>query len=243
MLDLARSRKEGPNNAIIGWYRYFYAEPKTGTEMDKNGAARQIKTFIAVGGLLAALAWTSPSLAQQFNVPEGFVIAPGADTSTSDAWTPLTVVRPVEGPFSELSTISLRTVRGEVTDPDAWLAARLTAQIGDPAAVEDFFSSPDSPFSDPVFDALKKSLPELFAGLQNLGRIPLHFCEEPTTGYNASGEFRELFCNYNFGPVRQFVVLRLQDSGKGWYFTEIKTMNERRLRHLVAIANSFTVSN
>ena len=50
----------------------------------------------------------------------------------------------------------LRAVRGEVADPDAWLAARLTAQIGDPAAVEEVFSSPDSPFSDPVFDALKK---------------------------------------------------------------------------------------
>jgi hypothetical protein len=211
--------------------------------MDKNKAAAHAKYFTAVGGLLFALAWASPGIAQQFDIPEGFVIAPGADTAKSEDWTPLTVVRPVEGPFSELSTISLRTVRGDVSDPDGWLAARLTAQIGDPAAVEDVFSSPDSPFSDPVFDALKKSLPALFAGLQNLGRIPLHFCEAPTTGYNASGEFRELFCNYNFGPVRQFVVLRLQDSGKGWYFTEIKTMNERRLRHLVAIANSFTVTN
>lgn len=220
-----------------------YAETKTGAEMDHSRAAKRIKYLAAVGGLFSALAWPAPGMAQQFDVPEGFVIAPGADTARSQDWTPLTVVRPVEGPFSELSTISLRAVHGDVSDPDAWLAARLTAQIGDPAAIEDVFSSPDSPFSDPVFDALKKSLPELFAGLQNLGRIPLYFCEEPTTGYNASGDFRELFCNYNFGPVRQFVVLRLQNSGKGWYFTEIKTMNERRLRHLVAIANSFTVSD
>ncbi len=211
--------------------------------MAKYRAATRFNYLVAVTGLLAGLAWASTGAAQQFDVPEGFVIAPEADTGTSNDWTPVTAVRPVEGPFSDLSTISLRAVRGEVTDPDAWLAARLTAQIGDPAAVEEIFSSPDSPFSDPVFDALKKSLPELFAGLQNLGKIPLHFCEDPTTGYNASGEFRELFCNYNFGPVRQIVVLRLQDSGKGWYFTEIKTMNERRLGHLVAIANSFTVSN
>ncbi len=203
----------------------------------------RIRYFVAMTGVLATLSWTSAASAQQFDVPEGFVIAPEADTATSNDWTPITAVRPVEGPFSELSTISLRAVRGDVTDPEAWLTRRLTAEIGDPGAVEEVFSSPDSPFSDPVFDALKKSLPDLFAGLQNLGRIPLHFCEDPTTGYNASGEFRELFCNYNFGPVRQFVVLRLQDSGNGWYFTEIKTMNERRLRHLVAIANSFTVSN
>lgn len=211
--------------------------------MVKIKTKARVKYLAAATGMLAAIAWTSGVTAQQFDVPEGFVVAPEADTATSKDWTPITAIRPVEGPFSELSTISLRAVRGDVPNPEAWLAERLTAQIGDPAAVEEVFSSPDSPFSDPVFDALKKSLPDLFAGLQNLGRIPLHFCEEPTTGYNASGEFQELFCNYNFGPVRQFVVLRLQDSGNGWYFTEIKTMNERRLRHLVAIANSFTVSN
>jgi hypothetical protein len=211
--------------------------------MLKIKIATPIKYFVAGAGLLAALAWTSTSQAQQFDIPEGFVIVPGAETVASKDWEPVLVVRPVEGPFSELSTIALRAVRGKVTDPDTWLAARLTAQLGDPAAVEEVFTSPDSPFTDPVFNALKKSLPELFAGLQDLGRIPLSFCEEPITGYNASGEFRELYCNYNFGPIRQFVVLRLQDSDKGWYFTEIRTMNERRLRHLIAIANSFTVSN
>ena len=204
---------------------------------------KHLKSLAVAVSLLMGLSWSSAGAAQQFEVPDGFVIAPEADTATSEDWTSVTAVRPIEGSFSELSTISLRAVKGVVSDPEAWLTKRLTAQIGDPAAVEEVFSSPDSPFSDPVFDALKKSLPELFAGLQNLGRIPLHFCEEPTIGYNASGEFRELFCNFNFGPVRQFVVLRLQDSGKGWYFTEIKTMNERRLRHLVAIANSFTVTN
>jgi hypothetical protein len=203
--------------------------------------AAHIINVVLLTGLLSA--WTSTVQAQQFDIPQGFVIVPNDDPVSSQDWVPVLLVRPVEGPFSELSTIALRAVRGDVTDPDAWLAARLTAQLGDPAAVEEVFTSPDSPFSDPVFDALKKSLPDLFASLQDIGRIPLSFCEEPITGYNASGEFRELFCNYNFGPIRQFVVLRLQDSGKGWYFTEIRTMNERRLRHLVAIANSFTVSN
>jgi len=191
---------------------------------------------------LIALA-TTPARAQQFDVPEGVIVVPEADTEVSSDWTRVTAIRPADGPFAELSTIALRAVRGDVADPDAWLTARLTAQIGNPQSVEEMFNSPDSPFSDPVFDALKKSLPELFAGLQDLGRIPLHFCEDPTTGYNASGEFRELYCNYNFGPLRQFVVLRLQGTSKGWYFTEIKTMNERRLRHLIAIANSFTVSD
>ncbi len=211
--------------------------------MVKTRLATAFKCSLAGAGLLAALVGAPASQAQQFDIPEGFVVVPNGDPVISKDWEPVLVVRPVEGPFSELSSIALRAVRGDVTNPDEWLAARLTAQLGDPVAVEEVFTSPDSPFSDPVFDALKKSLPELFASLQDLGRIPLSFCEEPITGYNATGEFRELYCNYNFGPIRQFVVLRLQDSEKGWYFTEIRTMNERRLRHLIAIANSFTVSN
>ena len=72
------------------------------------------------------LAWSTSSMAQQFDVPEGFVVSPEADTAISEDWEPLTAVRPVEGPFSKLSTISLRAVRGDVTDPDAWLAANGT---------------------------------------------------------------------------------------------------------------------
>lgn len=208
---------------------------------------RIIRLAVSSGLAIAIVAITtlaaSPALAQRFDVPEGFIVVPEADTAVSPDWTPVTAIRPADGPFSELSTIALRAVRGNVADPDAWLKARLSAEIGNPKSAEEIFTSPDSPFSDPVFDALKKSLPELFAGLQDIGRIPLQFCEDPTTGYNASGEFRELYCNYNFGPLRQFVVLRLQDTDKGWFFTEIKTMNERRLRHLIAIANSFTVAN
>ena len=132
--------------------------------MVKNTTATPFKYLVAGAGLLATLAWTSTGQAQQFDIPEGFVVVPNGDPVSSQDWVPVLVVRPVEGPFSELSTISLRAVRDKVTDPDAWLAARLTAQLGDPAAVEEVFTSPDSPFTDPVFDALKKSLPDLFAG-------------------------------------------------------------------------------
>ena len=52
--------------------------------MDKSKIAARIKYFGAVGGLIAALAGASPGLAQQFDVPEGFVIVPGADTARSE---------------------------------------------------------------------------------------------------------------------------------------------------------------
>ena len=101
--------------------------------MDRSKVYARVKYFIAIGGLLVALAWTSLGSAQQFNLPGSFAIPPGADTARSEDWTPLTIVQPIEGPFSELSTILLRTVRSEVTTPDIWLTARLTAQISDRA--------------------------------------------------------------------------------------------------------------
>jgi hypothetical protein len=35
------------------------------------------------------------------------------------------------------------------------------------------------------------------------------------------------------------MLLRLQKVGSDWYYTEIKTANDRRLRELVSIANTF----
>ena len=111
-----------------------------------------------------------------------------------------------------------------------------------PGDIEAVLNSPDSPFSDPAFDVLRRALPELFESLRRVGELPLEFCDPPTTGYNASGAFRERFCTFAIGPVRRFVVLRLQEADGDWYYTRITTMNERRLRHLIAIANSFTFS-
>ena len=197
-------------------------------------------------GLLALAVMPSvlvpPAAAQGFEVPDGFVSRPGAAASSPD-WMPLVTVTPAEGPFSELSEIVLARVTGAVaaTDAaaDAWLAARLTAEVAAPGEIERLLDGPDSPFGDPAFDALRRALPELFAGLQTMGRLPLEFCDPPRAGYNASGAFRERYCTFAIGPLRKFVVLRMQQAGDAWYYTQITAMNERRLRHLTAIANSF----
>jgi hypothetical protein len=60
--------------------------------MDRSKVYARIKYFIAIGSLLVALAWTSPGSAQQFNLPGGFAIPPGAGTARSEDWTPLTIV-------------------------------------------------------------------------------------------------------------------------------------------------------
>ena len=148
-------------------------------------------------------------------------------------------VRPAEGYFSELSRISLREVLDHVGDPDTWLRARLTADTPDEAAAEDLFTSPDSPLADPAFDAFRAAIPKLFAGMKELSRLPLTFCEGPNPAYNATGPLRELYCVYQLGPFRQYLLLRLQQAEARWYYTEVRAMNERRFRQLLAIANSF----
>lgn len=197
-------------------------------------------TLAALMLIAAATLAALPAHAQGFEVPEGFVGGDAAKVARSPDWQAFATVRPADGPFADLSEIVLARVPGPVDDADAWLARRLSAEVTPPGEVEKLLDSPDSPFADPAFDALRRALPELFAGLQKMGELPLEFCDPPTTGYNAAGEFRERYCTFAIGPLRKFVVLRLQQADGDWYYTTITTMNERRLRHLVAIANSFS---
>ena len=82
-------------------------------------------------------------------------------------------------------------------------------------------------------------MPQLFAGLRGLGQIGAELCDEPQAAYNAAGSLREMYCTFQIGPLRQYMLLRLQKVGGDWYYTEIKTANDRRLRELVGIANTF----
>lgn len=191
----------------------------------------------------------APAAAQQFELPSGFAVepAPARDEPAprspegAEDWQPLFTVRPEEGPFAELSSITLGRVEGPVADADAWIAGRLSTDFPEVREAERLFSSPDSPFADPFFDAIREALPELFGGLDRIGELPLEFCDAPSTGYNASGRFHERFCTFSVGPVRKYLVLRMQQLGDAWFYTRITTMNERRLRDLLSIADTFHV--
>ena len=202
------------------------------------------ETMFPIIGRSAALAaliafQASAAGAQSFDVPEGFITTRDGAPSVGGEWRPIVTVRPSEGSFSELSSISLREVVGDVSDPDAWLQARLTIDTPNETEASELLASPDSPFADPTFDPLREAIPKLFAGVKELSRLPLGFCEGPQAAYNASGSLRELYCVYQIGPLRQYLVLRLQQQRSRWYYTEVRAMNERRFRQLIAIANSF----
>lgn len=180
-----------------------------------------------------------PAIAQEFELPAGFIARHEPELSQSGEWRALLTVRPEPGPFSELSAIHLREVNESVKDPVAWLKRRLTLELGDTAGAGDVLNSPDSPFSDPFFDALRKAIPELMKFVESVAELPLGACDDPGKGYNASGSFDELYCVFVVGPLRQYRVLRLQNVDGRWFYTDIETMNERRLRHLMAIADTF----
>ncbi len=197
--------------------------------------SRVLLLVLTIGLLIVA----PPGQANWLDVPEGFVAEQDAQPEAGQEWRSLMTVRPQPGPFSDLSVVTLRQVIGPVEQPDAWLTRRVTAEMVGQEVIEEVLESPDSPFADPLFDLIRDAIPQLYAGVQELSNLPLRFCEGPVTAYNASGPLRELNCTYPLGPFRQYLIFRLQQVEGVWYYTEIRAMNEKRLRHLIAIANSF----
>ena len=95
--------------------------------------------------------------------------------------------------------------------------------------------SEDSPFTD---DAVVAPLEAWLGMLTGLAEWPLQSCEEPATSGSATREGSELACEWRLGPFHQHLVLRLVERDGERYMVRVRAMNERRLRHLVAIANS-----
>jgi hypothetical protein len=197
---------------------------------------------IAVAAALMGAGVPAPAQAQSFDVPEGFVSEIVRDRDVGGSVSAIQRIRPEDGAFSELSSIEMEPILDPIADPDQWLKARMTASFAGLAPDEKgALDSPDSPFGDPVFDELRDMAAALMAQLRELGALPLEFCDEPRQGSNAAGAYREMACRFALGPMSKHVVLRLQEVDGVWYYTSIRTMNERRLRHLLAIANSFDV--
>lgn len=182
--------------------------------------------------------------AQTFDVPDGFSSEVVRESDRAGGMVSVLRVQPENGAFANLSAIDMRPLNEAVADADGWLRARMTAwsdSLYADSEANGMFDGPDSPFADPAFDALREGLSSLTERLKSLGSLPLDYCDDPRGRRNGAGELREMSCTFSLGPVRHHVVLRLQEVAGVWYYTRIRTMNERRLRHLLAIANSFRV--
>lgn len=150
------------------------------------------------------------------------------------------VVEPTAGQFAALSRLTARELRQTGpdalawSDPVAWLRQQLTLSTGDVAgALRGLAQSPDSPLSGPGTTGAIDAITGL---LDRLARVALMGCEDGRE--TQPGRF-ELRCRYEVAGLAAQLVERVVVQGQRRFALVLYTMNEQRLRHLEAIANSF----
>jgi hypothetical protein len=194
----------------------------------------------AVG--VICLAWAAaPASAQptgalcaRLTVPEGLELDCVLESEAAGAGA-AAVVRPTHSEFAPLSELRLRRVEEPIEDPAAWLREQLTLDLTPlDSALAELTHGPDSPITGtPLADQLQS-----WRGLLgSAATLPLAGCDDPVR--LARQDVWEMACEWEVGPLRQFMRFRLIDRDGERYAIRIRTMNEQRLRHLVAIANSF----
>jgi hypothetical protein len=192
--------------------------------------------LLALAGLIAleAPAVAAPDdLCGRLFVPEGYALTCSVEGSPAGHWNLL--VHPTGGAFAPLSELSIRPVAEPIEDPAAWLKEQLTMDVSQfDAALDELLHSPDSPVADtPIVGQL-----ESWRGvLRAAAGWPLAGCAEPQA--EAGGDSWRMTCEWQVGPLRQNMELRLVERDGERYAVKIRAMNEHRMRHLVAIANSF----
>ena len=180
----------------------------------------------------AAWAQSTSALCARLTVPEGLELD---CLLQSDAAGLAAVVRPTDSEFAPLSELRLRRVEEPVEDPAAWLREQLTLDLTPlDSAINELIHGPDSPITGtPLADQLQS-----WRGLLgSAATLPLAGCGDP--GRRARQDIWEMDCEWEVGPLRQYMRFRLIERDGEHYAIRIRTMNEQRLRHLVAIANSF----
>ena len=168
-------------------------------------------------------------------VPEGYQLRCTVQRGIEDDWR--LVIRPVSSPFAALSELSIEPIEEPVDDPQAWLRNQLRLDLsGLEHAVRELAESDDSPFVD---EEVAAPLEAWLGMMTALAEWPLQSCEESSAmSGSMPREGSELACEWQLGPFHQHLVIRLVERDGQHYAVRVRAMNERRLRHLVAIANS-----
>lgn len=196
-----------------------------------------VRFGVIIGLVCAGLpAWAQAqgSLCARLNVPDGVELDCTLESGPAGAGASA-LVRPTDSNFAPLSELRLRQVDEEVEDPAAWLREQLTFDLSPlQSALDELIHGADSPITGtPLADQL-----ESWRGLLgSASELPLSGCDDPEP--LARDETWEMACEWEVGPLRQYMRFRLVERDRERYAIRIRTMNEQRLRHLVAIANSF----
>lgn len=188
--------------------------------------------LLGIGWPAAAAALADPC--ELLFVPQGYQLRCTVYRESADDWR--LVIRPEDSLFDVLSELSVEPVEERIEDPQAWLRGQLRIDLsGLEQVVRELADSDDSPFAGEEVGA---QLESWLGMMRMLTEWPLQSCEEPVTTPGAPPETPELACAWEFGPFHQHLVIRLVERDGQHYMVRARAMNERRLRHLVAIANS-----
>jgi hypothetical protein len=193
-----------------------------------------VLAFLALALLGGPATATENALCERLFVPEGYSLDCSVHSGPGqDDW--VLTVHPDEGTFAPLSELTIRPVTEPVSDPKAWLREQLTLDMSSfDATLEELLHGADSPLADtPMVGQL-----ESWRGLlRQAAGWPLAGCDEPES--LADDDSWRMECQWEVGPFRQFMAVRLIEADGERYAVRIRAMNEQRMRHLVAIANSF----
>lgn len=201
------------------------------------------------GVVLGVVAWFAPSPAgaadppsdpcERLFVPEGYQLTCTVEGGPERDWVARVAPSDDDG-FGGLTELTMEPVEGPIDEPQFWLREQMTVDVsGVEHGLRDLLEDPDSPLADvPLEDQAR----ELIQMMHALGQLPLRGCEEPVSleaGKEASGSVHEIACSWQLGPFTQYMNVRLLQRGGDSYVFHMRAANERRLRHLRAIASSF----
>jgi hypothetical protein len=190
--------------------------------------------FITVALLLLSSPAWAQGLCERLFMPEGYGLACNDPLDGTVVY-----VEPTEGVFASLSSMSLRKLEENehpkaFSNPNDWLMEQAALDIGFlKERLSGIGSDPDNPMGGGMLDSFVEMT---IAALDDLRDASVSVCKEPV---RKSESRTDLYCDYGVGPLNYLTFSRVVVTGDGRYAMNARTMNEQRLQHFQAIANSF----
>ena len=141
--------------------------------------------------------------------------------------------------FGKYNSIKLYKFSEKNINKTKWLTDRLYNEIKYLGEVERLLRSSDSPLNDSVFEYAKSSLPLIDDTIKKATFEPMWFCEHIKKSYNKEGEYYQLSCIFPLGMFKYYMTLRLQNIGNINYYKLITSLNNKRFKDIINIADSF----
>lgn len=204
--------------------------------MTMSASLRNFSCRALLTGVLFALpaAVAAANLCDELTVPDEIGLRCEMDLPGGFA-----SVAPTEEPFAAATSLWVWPLRERIDDDDAWLRRQVSLDLsGVSGLLRGMVRSEDSPFFG---GGIPDKVDQWVAMIESWGNLPLAGCGEARAvpGHDA----REMRCVWRAGPLEQHLIVRLVHGPDGDFGMTARAMNPTRIRHLVAIANSFVPGN